>query len=168
MQAYTVCAFLNSTDKCNCAFLSWISLENIVLFSPLVNPFRTSEANCTNSEACCSQCAGQGLMLLKTNKAWGACGEQRGSVFKGRSEPTSAFVWEKECQECGLFQETSMHLSPLGQIIAIPAAQDGWWGISISWTCLWVMVTCQSTDNPLRTSIYARLCIQPQDVSTSI
>lgn len=93
-------------------------------------PFRTSKTNCTSSEAHCSQSASRGLMLLKTNKAWGACGEQRGLAFKGRSEPTSAFVWKKECQECGLFQETSMHLTPLGQIITISTAQHGWWGIS--------------------------------------
>lgn len=32
-------------------------------------------------------------------------GEQKAPLFKDRSEPTFAFVWGDECQECGLFQE---------------------------------------------------------------
>lgn len=89
-------------------------------------------ANCADcAVAICRQFVGQELMLVKANKAWGACGKQRGSVFKGRSEPTSAFVWQKECQESGLFQKTLMHPAPFGQIIAISAAWDGWWEISV-------------------------------------
>lgn len=48
--------------------------------------------------------------------------ESRGSVFKERSEPASAFVWQKECQESRLFQEKVMHPAPFGQIVAISAA----------------------------------------------
>lgn len=40
-------------------------------------------------------------------------------VCKGRSEQASAVVWKQECLECGLFQETSMHLTQLGLIITI-------------------------------------------------
>lgn len=97
--------------------LSALSRMNAILCFALFffffsyQPFSMTVANCTDSETRCSQFAGWGLMLLKTNKAWGACGVKRGSPFKGRSESTSAFVWKKECQECGLFQETSMQLN---------------------------------------------------------
>lgn len=166
-QAYTVWFSELHTGNCNHVFLSCIFIMYFAgkHFIFQVNPFKHLRQTVPTLRHAAASFAGRGLMLLKTNKAWGACGEQRGSAFKGRSEPTSAFVWKTECQECGLFQETSMHPTPFGQIIAISAAQDGWWGISASWTCLWVMVACQSADRPLGTSIYAGLFIQSQDVT---
>lgn len=46
-------------------------------------------------------------------------------VFKGRSDPASAFVWKQECLECGLFQETSLYLTLLQLIITTAATRAG-------------------------------------------
>lgn len=76
------------------------------------------------------QMEGQRLILLETNKAWGACGELVSRKHLcSKTDPSLHLLLSegKECQECGLFQETSARLPPLGH-----TPQDGWWESEIS------------------------------------